>query len=184
MNIDINFENVYPLNAVSTDSNKSYFFTELVNGERLKIIVEIEQVKNPFVNDFLSLAFGPAGTDGEINDFAAVKHLDYSKAFSTVIFYALTFMKNNPGIYLGIDGSDFRRAYLYYRILQRNYDYLNDYFRIYGIKYYVRLLRGKDKNDSLNIDEQEVKSIPTSITKTPLTKHKSLFNCFLFSLSL
>lgn len=59
-----------------------------------------------------------------INDFAMVEHLHPSKALSTVLFCGLSFLQANKEAYVGIDGSDFRRAYLYYRALIRNYDYL------------------------------------------------------------
>ncbi len=183
-NIDINLENIYHLTPVTDDLTKFTFQTELVSGT-MEIVVELEPARNPFLQDeFLNLAFGPVGNNGTIDDFAAVKHLHYSKAFSTVIFCGLVYLRENPEMYLEIDGSDFRRAYLYFRILQRNYDYLNEYFRLLGVKYYARVLRGKDKNDDLSIDPDELTSIPSHIDKGPLVNHKSLFNYFLFCLNL
>jgi hypothetical protein len=173
---------VYPLHSTPPSKDKFSFFTKVANGEKIEIVIEIESRVNPFMQHVLNLAFGPRGQDGKIDDFASVKHLNYSKAFSTIIFCALTFLKEHPDVYLGIDGSDFRRAYLYYRTLQRNYDYLNDYFSIQGIKYYIRVLRGKDKYDLLSIDTHEVMSIPYNVEKAPLVNHKSLFNYFVFSL--
>jgi hypothetical protein len=88
-------------------------------------------------------------------------------------------LRTNPDRYLGIDGSDFRRAYYYYRIMQRNLAYLENHFKIFGAKYYARVLRGQDKNSDLFVDPQELISIPYKIENVPLTDHESLFNSFL-----
>jgi hypothetical protein len=132
------------------------------------------------MSEFLNLAFGPLGEDGSIDDFAAIQHADYSKAFSTILLGAMTYLKSNPNLYVGIDGSDFRRAYLYFRTLQRNYNYLQQHFRIFGVKYYARVLRGKDKYDQMSIDPEELIYTPFSINNEPLTNHKSLYNYFIF----
>jgi hypothetical protein len=181
MNIDINFEDRYILETVADDLREFTFKSPISKTEFVTIVVEIESAWNPFIPKFLNLAYGPE-KDGQIDDFAAVPHVNPSKALTTVLYCGLLFLKHNPGEYLGIDGSDFRRAYLYYRTLQRNYNYLTDHFKLYGLKYYARVLRGRDKNDFLEIDPDELVNISSLIENKPLTNHKSLFNYFIFYL--
>jgi hypothetical protein len=118
-----------------------------------------------------------------MNDFASVQHANYSKALSTVLFCALAYLETQPEKYIGVDGSDFRRAYLYYRTIQRNYSYLKEYFRLYGVKYYARILRGSDKNDAMTVDISELYSVPYNIDEQPLNNHKSLYNYFIIYLA-
>jgi hypothetical protein len=127
------------------------------------------------------LSFGPE-KDGIIDDFATIPHVDPSKMLSTVFFCALLYLKANPFDYLAIDGSDFRRAYWYYRILQSNYEYFHKDLKIFGIKYFARVKRGKDKFASPEYDQEEVIVRRHPIENTPLIKHKSLFNVLIFYL--
>jgi hypothetical protein len=184
MNIDINFENSYELTPLSADLNKFSFHSPTTQGKSILILVQIQHTSNPFIPEFLNLAFGPLSHDGSIDDFATVSHTSYSKAFSTILLCAMIYLKNNPNVYIGIDGSDFRRAYLYFRTLQRNYNYLQQYFRVFGLKYYARVLRGKDKYDQMSVDPEELTHAPFVINSEPLTNHKSLYNYFIFYLNL
>ncbi len=186
MNIDLNLDDVYDINIINTDLTAFTFVSLLKDGSSIEIAVVIQHANNPFLQEFLNLAFGPEKTtpqgDVYIDDFAKVEHVNYSKAFSTVLFCAVTYLRSNPGVYIGIDGSDFRRAYLYFRIIQRNYDYLMEYFFMYGIKYWARVLRGGNKNEPMSVDTNELANIPYKIENQPLNNHKSLFNYFLFYL--
>lgn len=183
-NVNLNFGTIYKVMATNEKMSRFIFETELLYGGTMEIVVEIKPLRNLFLNEFLNLAFGPVDEDGYINDFAAVPHLDYSKAFSTVLFCGFSFLTRHANARLGINGSDFRRTYLYFRILQHNYDYLTRYFHLIGIKYFVRLLQGADKNKGLNVDPDELLSVPCAIERGPLCEHKSLFNYFMFSLNL
>jgi hypothetical protein len=181
MNIDINFSETYQLKIIEPDLTKFTFKSPVTNGTAVTITVKIRTAHNPFISEFLNLAFGPE-QNGEIDDFAAIRHNNPSKALTTVLYAGLIYLKANPDAFLGVDGSDFRRAYFYFRIIQRNYNYLHKYFKLFGVKYYIRVLRGKDKNDVLQIDPEELTYMPYSIEYKPLTKHTSLFNYFIFYL--
>ena len=129
-----------------------------------------------------NLAFGPLKVDGYIDDKAALTHKDYSKVFSTILFSAFTYLKRNPDHFIGIDGSDNNRAYLYYKFLQRNYDYLSKHFNVFGIKYYVRISRlGKTQYDNpFNFDD--VQSTPNEIQKGKKLPPDEMYNYFTFGL--
>ncbi len=182
LNIDLNFENIYELHVNTTNLKSFSFSSPTINGDNVHIEVWIQDAENLFLQDFLNLCYGPVA-DGTMNDFASVPHLDHSKALSTVLFCALTYLETQPDKYIGVDGSDFRRAYLYYRTIQRNYDYLRDYFRLFGVKYYARILRGSDKNDNMTVDISELYSVPYKIEQQPLNNHKSLYNYFIMYLA-
>jgi hypothetical protein len=95
---------------------------------------------------------------------------------------AYTYLKSNPSHYLGIDGSDNRRAILYFRMLQRNYEYLSRYFNIYGLKYYVRITRfGKRQYDN-PFDFTDIEPYPEEITKSMKISPELMYNYFIFNL--
>jgi hypothetical protein len=184
MNIDIDLKKTYEITLLADKADEFSFFSPTTQGHSQLITVKIKRASNPFMPEFLNLAFGPLGKDGVIDDFATVQHANYSKTFSTILLCAMICLRANPDLYIGIDGSDFRRAYLYFRTLQRNYHYLKQYFHIFGMKYYVRILRGQDKHDQMPIDPEELTSVPFVINNEPLTNHKSLYNYFIFYLNL
>jgi hypothetical protein len=70
-----------------------------------------------------------------------VKHADISRVFSTVLFHGLTFLQENPDLILGIDGSDDLRATMYHLMIKANRAYLEDFFVIIGVDWYVRVFR-------------------------------------------
>jgi hypothetical protein len=177
MNVFINLDDTYPFETLEPDHTKFTFKSPVLNGEPVAITVIIESAYDPFLKQFMNLAFGPE-IDGKIDDFAAIHHTNPSKALSTVLVCGYKYLKANPKLYIGIDGSDFRRAYFYFRILQRNYTYLHQRFRIFGIKFYIRVIRGKDKNDQLGIDIKDLIHLPNEIENKPLTIHQSLYNYF------
>src|SRR5690348_1633320 len=79
---------------------------------------------------------------------------DYSKVFSTVLLEAIFFLKEYPETYVGIDGSDNARAYMYYRCIKNNFTYLSSIFIISGVNYYIRMLReGQDGNCDLDTED-------------------------------
>jgi hypothetical protein len=129
-----------------------------------------------------NLGFGPVTEDGHINDKAELPHCDYSQVFPTILFVGYRYMVKTPAHMLGIDGSDNRRAVLYFRMLQRNYDYLDNYFEIFGLKYYVRMTRfGKRQYDN-PFDFADVLPSPEKIIKNMRIRLEWLYNYFIFKL--
>ena len=129
-----------------------------------------------------NFAFGPPNQKGQIDDKAQLRHKDYSKVFSTILLAALTYLNRHKNHYLGIDGSDNSRAYMYYRILQLNYPYLDRYFKMFGLKYYVRITRfGKTQYDN-PFDFDDIQPYPDRIQKGVRIHPKLMYNYFIFNL--
>lgn len=153
LNIRIDIENRYEPLHLDNDFQFTTFESVLVDGTVTKLGIKISMDTHPSMPDVYNLAFGPFNENFEIDDEAKLAHVDHSKVFSTIVFAAFSFLKTNKGKYLGIDGSDTARAYLYYRCIQKNYDYLKSFFNIYGVNYFLRVLRdgsiGKDPEDLL-----------------------------------
>jgi hypothetical protein len=144
--------------------------------------VEISNETHELLPDVYNLAFGPLDAKGRINDKAELPHKDYSKVFSTILFEAWTYLKKNKDHYIGIDGSDNSRAYLYHMFIQRNYLYLNNYFNIYGIKYYVRITRfGKTQYDN-PFDFSDIQTYPERIEHRVKIHLHLMYNYFIFNL--
>lgn len=157
------------------------FQSDLFDGSKIPLKIEISSEPHRLLHNVYNLAFGPPDVRGKIDDKAELQHSNYSKVFSTILFTGLTYLNSNPGHFLGIDGSSNSRAYLYYRFLQKNYDYLNRFFNLFGIKYYVRVTRfGKTQYDD-PFDFQDVKAIPESIEKKMIVDPKFMFNYFIFN---
>ena len=185
MRIDLNLEDTYDIEIHNSDLMDFSFNSPVVGGGTTRIVVKIRLVKDPFLKDFINLSYGPLiEIDGEtiIDDFATVPHINLSKVLSTVLLCGLRYLKSNPDKFIGINGSDFRRAYLYFRVMQRNLNYLSTYFELLGAKFFVRALRGMDKYAKLQIDSNELTYTPHSIDNMPLENHKSLYNYFLLYL--
>ena len=148
INFKIDFTNKYQIENISEDMRESTFTTILQGGQQVPLYVKIDNKSHALLPDVYNLSFGPL-RNGRIDDKAELSHADYSKVFSTILVSALIYLTNNPEHSLGIDGSDNRRAYLYYWALLRNFDYLDQYFHMSGLKYYVRITRfGKEQYDN------------------------------------
>ena len=181
LNIKIDFNNTYDIEAISTDLTLNTFTTELVDGSKVALGIKISNQVHSLLPDVYNLSFGPFEEDGTIDDAARLTHADHSKAFSTIMFTALAFLNSNPGKYLGIDGSNNARAYLYFRIIQNNYEELTRYFDIYGVNYYVRVLRkSKDTDQSHPWDVGDIKAIPQVIKQGEIIHPSKLYNYFIF----
>lgn len=178
LNIKIDLENCYAINTISKDQELRSFETVLKNGEKLMLGVQINDEMHPIIPNVYNLSFGPFDQANLINDQARLHHQDHSKVFSTIILSGLTFLKSNPSKYLGIDGSCNARAYLYYRCICHNLTYLSQFFRIYGIKYYVRILR--DFGHTEHLDWEDITAEPSVIGEKKLSPEK-LYNYFIFS---
>lgn len=181
-NLKIDFKNLYEIDNISADLRVSTFSTKLNNGQALPLIVKISNQSHALLPNVYNLAFGPLNSKGKIDDKAELTHADYSKVFSTILFSALAYLKTNPDHYLGIDGSDNARAYFYYRALQRNFPYLNQHFRMFGVKYFVRITRfGKTQYDN-PFDFEDIMPYPFRIEKGALVSQDHMYNYFIFNL--
>lgn len=179
--IRLDFDNPYKIEPQTDDLRVSLFKTELNDGSLLQLKVKISNVSHELIPGVFNLAFGPTNARGEINDKAEIAHKNYSKTFSTILFTGLTYLNKNKDHFLGIDGSNNARAYLYYRFLQQNFDYLDQYFNIYGVKYYVRITRfGKSQYDN-PFDFGDVYPFPDKIFKGMDVPADFMYNYFIFN---
>ncbi len=179
--VKIDFDNTYDIDEISTDLKVANFLTELQDETKISLKVEIDNEAHELLPNVYNLAFGPTDQKGQIDDKAQLSHKDYSKVFSTVLLNALSYLTSNPDQYLGIDGSDNSRAFLYWRFLQRNYEYLDHYFEMFGLKYYVRISRfGKSQYDN-PFDFEDIQPYPDKILKTDRWP-KLMYNYFIFKL--
>ncbi len=177
----IDFENKYEIDPLSEDLRLSSFRTVLKDGSNLPIYVQISNEAHVLLPNVFNLGFGPL-KNNRIDDKAELTHADYSKVFSSVLLSALTYLTNNPAHSLGIDGSDNRRAYLYYRAIEWNFDYLNRHFEIWGLKYYVRITRfGKTQYED-PFDFDDIIPDVINIEKDVKIPAGFMYNYFIFNL--
>ncbi|MEJ0080853.1 MAG: hypothetical protein WDM78_07855 [Puia sp.] len=175
LNIKINFEERYNVSPVN-DLQYSVFDTELKTGKSTRLGIKISSDEHPLMSDVYNLAFGPVNANHQIDDQAKLTHLNHSKVFSTIVFEGLSFLTQNPDKFLGVDGSNTARAYMYYRCIQNNFDYLATYFDIYGVNYYMRMLR----DESTDYETKDFLTIPKAIEKGEVIKPAKLYNYFIF----
>lgn len=180
--LKINFDTLYEIENISEDFKFSSFSTELRSGRSIPVNVKISNQSHELLPNVYNLSFGPVNAKGKIDDKAELKHIDYSRVFSTILFAAYAYLKKNPDHYLGIDGSDNARAYFYYRALQRNFNYLDKHFRMYGIKFFVRITRfGKTQYDN-PFDFEDIMPYPFRIEKGAQISQDHMYNYFIFTL--
>jgi hypothetical protein len=180
--VKIDFDKLYEIEKISQDLRFSSFRSALNNGGEVPLVVRISNHSHALLPNVYNLSFGPLNAKGKLDDKAELTHSDYSKVFSTILFSALAYLKTNPGHYLGIDGSNNARAYFYYRALQRNYHYLDKHFRMYGVKYYVRISRfGKTQYDN-PFDFEDIIPYPFRIRKDQPVSQDHMYNYFIFNL--
>ena len=180
--VNIDLSNTYDIETITGDLKESTFKTELKDGSSAVLKIEISNESHELMPEVYNLAFGPLNAFGRIDDKAELPHKDYSKMFSTIILEALTYLRENNGHYIGIDGSDIRRAYLYTRFIQSNYDYLTGYFNILGLKYYVRINRFGKTQYQNPFDFEDILVSPQKIEKTEKINVDTLYNYFIFNL--
>jgi hypothetical protein len=142
--VEINFDNTYELLATASNLREATFnsYDKVGNPVLLKIL--IDPTHYPLLPNVYNLCFGPLKDDGTIDDMAQISHQNLNKVFSTIIFFSLTFLQENPNITIGLDGSDDVRAYLYHRMFRSNKASLDEYFVALGADWFVRLLRNDD----------------------------------------
>lgn len=181
LNVKINFDDCYEINTISNDLSFFEFNTYLINDDEVSLGIKISTESHAFLPDVFNLAFGPLNENKGIDDKVKLHHKNHSKVFSTIVFAAFTFLEENKDKYLGIDGSNNARAYMYYRCIQNNFDYLSDIFDIYGVNYYVRILRKiKDEDFTYPIDEEDIKPFIDKIDKNETIQADKLYNYFIF----
>jgi hypothetical protein len=142
--VRINFENTYDLIASEPDLSGATFNSIDVNNNLVLINIRIEPINYPLLTGVYNLSFGPANLDGTLNDTIKINHKYLDKVFSTIILFALTFLKRNPNIMIGIDGSNDVRAYMYHRMFLTNREHLEPKFAALGVDWFVRLLRNNE----------------------------------------
>lgn len=183
LNVKLNFDDCYDIIESRPDLKLHRFKTVLKNGSEATLGISISENSHPFLPEVYNLAFGPIDKNNNIDDSVKLTHENLSKVFSTIVFTALTFLTENPNTYLGIDGSNNARAFMYYRCINNNFDYLSQYFTLLGVNYYVRILRRvNDEDDGSPIDNEDILAIPTVITKGKLIPCDKLYNYFIFKL--
>lgn len=178
LNIKIDFNHCYKTELVVADFRYSTFESVLIDGSSIKLGIKISSEEHLYMPDVYNMSFGPGNEVHQVDDQAKLTHQDYSKVFSTIIFEGLSFLNEHKNKYLGIDGSNTARAYMYYRCIQNNFKYLNSYFVIYGVNYYLRILR----DSNIDYEPEDLLTIPKIITYGENIKPAKLYNYLIFSL--
>lgn len=180
--VKLDFDNPYDIEPLSEDMRISIFKTELQDGTQIPLKVEISKEPHELLPGAFNLAFGPMNERGKIDDKAELSHKSYSKVFSSILLAALLYLANNRDHYLGIDGSNNARAYLYYRFLQSNYDYLNKFFNMYGLKYYVRISRFGKNQYADPFDFKDILPGTVRMKKDMKIDPEFMYNYFIFKI--
>jgi len=180
--VTIDFRNTYQVEPVSDDYRISKFNTILKDGTSEELKIKISNNAHELMPNVYNLAFGPEDDKGKINDKAELPHTDYSRVFSTILLEAYTYLRKHKTDSIGIDGSDMNRAILYFRFIQKNYDYLTGIFNIYGLKYYVRITRFGKTQYQNPFDFDDIFLKPQLIEKGEKINFDSLYNYFVFGL--
>jgi hypothetical protein len=144
MQVTINFDDTYEPLSLSDDLSEMTFDSPRVDGSIQRIVVQITPHPDPLLPDVYNLGFGPPDGNGGFIDNIQLSHSNLNTVFSTVLFHALSFLEINPGLTIGLDGSDDLRARLYHRITKFNKAYLDDFFITIGVDWYVRIFRNGD----------------------------------------
>jgi hypothetical protein len=139
--ITVNFEDTYDPTNISDDLSRMTFVSPLTNGILQELLVKISPHPDPFLPNVFNLGFGPPGGPNDFLDNVRLKHANVSKVFSTVLFHGLIFLQSYPELTIGIDGSDDKRATMYHLMVKSNRTYLEDFFLLIGVDWYVRVFR-------------------------------------------
>lgn len=178
LNIRIDLDNKYERILLDKECRGSTFESTLIDGTTVKLGIKISKDEDAEMADVYNLAFGPVDDNFKVDDKAKLAHQDHSKVFSTIVFAALSFLEEHKGKYIGIDGSNTARAYMYYRCIQNNYNYLNSLFNIYGVNFFLRVLH----NGSLSCDPKDWLRLPKLILPGEQIQADKLYNYIIFTL--
>ncbi|NML20961.1 hypothetical protein HHL16_08755 [Pseudoflavitalea sp. G-6-1-2] len=150
MKVKIDLEDTYELLLITPDLREAAFHSCDKKGNAVLMKIQLKPAMIGLLPDVYNLSFGPPLPNGTIDDSAEISHDDLNKLFSSIILFALTFLRANPESSIGLDGSDDVRAYLYHRIFIGNRTYLSEYLKAFGVDWFARLMRSGDierKND-------------------------------------
>ena len=148
--ITLNLDDTILPHYVSHDLMDFRFYAPQKSGAALELIVQIRDINDPLLPHVFNIGFGPPDGLGSFRDDISMKHLSPGKVFSTVMVLAMAFLERNPSLFIGIDGSDDRRAYLYHRMFRYNNNSFYDTLSLTGVDWYVRLLRSDDVERDLS----------------------------------
>lgn len=177
--IRVNLKDTFKLEEVSDDFSVMTFFAPLKEGGSVLLKVSIESLNDPMLPKTYNLAFGPVNESADIDDTARVFHSNPDKVFSTILLFCLVFLRKYSNLQIGLDGSDDTRTYLYHRMFITNKVYLNEYFKAFGVDWYVRLLRNGDFGTK---DNGKVDSRPITERFNYRRPLKDLYRYYLFRL--
>ncbi|MBN8853928.1 MAG: hypothetical protein J0H07_18860 [Sphingobacteriales bacterium] len=181
LNVKIDLKNVYRIVAKDPGQQASEFDSILTNTECVRLGIRISHTSHPLIPNTYNLAFGPIRKNGAVDDKVRLSHKDYSKVFSTALLDAISFLEEHPGSYVGIDGSDNARAYMYYRCIQNNFTYLSSIFTIIGVNYYIRMLR-QEEDGNCDLDTDDMHTKYKEIEANEIINPEKLYNYFIFNI--
>lgn len=139
--VTIDFEQTFDAISIENDLSEMSFYSPQIGGEVELLLVKISPHPDTNLPGVFNLAFGPPNGQGGLRDDVRLRHADSNRVFSTVLFHGLSFLQEHPDFTLGIDGSDDIRAMTYHLMLKANRNYLQDFFAIIGVDWYVRVFR-------------------------------------------
>ncbi|BAV08177.1 hypothetical protein SAMN05421788_103514 [Filimonas lacunae] len=178
--VKIDFDDVYEIDPESEEMTSATFSTILTDGTITPLWIEI-QPPSDLLPKVYNLAFGPHDKKGELDDSAELTHQNYSKVFSTILLHAKAYLTLYPDHYLGIDGSNNARAFLYYRQMLRNFAYLDEHFNMGALKYYVRITRFGKTHYENPFDFTDILPEVVKITKDSPKRVDHMYNYFIFN---
>jgi len=149
LKITINFEDTYPPTDIQPDFAEMKFISPQKDGTNVELLVSIKPHPDPELPNVYNLGFGPLDGNDSFLDNVKLLHINNNKVLSTVLFLALLFLKENPKLTIGLDGSNDTRATLYQMMFKSNRNYLKDFFIANGVDWYVRIFR----NDTYEQDK-------------------------------
>ena len=139
--VALNFDDTFELIDVTPDFSEVTFYSPQKDGTDVSILLKIKPHTDDSLPNVYNLGFGPPDGNGGIDDLVNLKHTNSNKVFSTILLHALTFLKRNRGLTIGIDGSDDYRVILYHTMFKSNREYLSSMFKAFGVDWYVRIFR-------------------------------------------
>lgn len=178
--VKFDFTDTYQVDPVSNNWKSHSFTSVLKDGSFVPLRVEISGTPHAMFPNTFNLSFGPVNSMGDIDDSAELAHKNYSKVFSSVLLTGLFYLLEHPDQNLGIDGSDEARAYLYHRYIQQNFIYLDQFFEMYAVKYFVRIGRYKKRPYDNPFDFREIIPASERIEAGMELTSSLMYNYFLF----
>ena len=139
--VTIDFDQTFDPFSIESDLMMMTFHSPQIGGKSELLLVKISPHPDPNLPGVFNLGFGPPNGQGGFRDDVRLRHADSNRVFSTVLFHGLSFLQEHPNFTLGIDGSDDVRTTMYHLMLKANRTYLDEFFLIIGVDWYVRVFR-------------------------------------------